>query len=135
MRTRRLPTGAALVALAALAGLTTTGCATASEAGAADNAAFVVVDNSTATLTQATIYAIPDGGVRKRLGTVGLQDQERFAIQDVIPGGEYRLQANIGTDVVTSRSFTLGRGDTVQWDLKTNSIFYGADRGGLQRVR
>lgn len=125
MRSRRFP---ARLGLMALSGLLATACATPSPPPG-DAAAWIMVDNDTATINQATIYAVSDGGVRNRLGIVGIQSRKTFTIDNPIPGGEYQLVANAGNRVLQSRTFTLDRGETVVWDLKTNAVFYGPDQG------
>lgn len=115
------------LAAVALAGALAAGCGGPPEPGEVEaDAALVVVDNTDATISSATIYLLPENGIRQRLGTVTLGKEARFTVQPTA-ALQYRLVADAGVDELVSRPFTFTEGDRVTWDLDLNTVFYGAE--------
>lgn len=114
-----------VVALAAL--VATGACASAPDYGT-DTAtteatgAVIIVDNTNNTISDATVYLVPEDGVRQRLGTVSLGDRQRFQVE--APAAfDHRLLLDVpGSDDLQSQPFTLTPGDTVEWDLNRNIV-------------
>ena len=118
------------LALAAVAGLATTACAGSGDPlvdGMDPEQSYVVIDNTNTTISTATIFLYPDTGVRQMLGTVTMNEEKAFEVDRNV-NTQFRLVAEAGVDELSSRTFTLTRGDVVEWDLDLNTISYRGDR-------
>ena len=117
------------LALAAVTGLAATACAAGADPmmdGLDPEQSYVVVDNQNTTISSATIFLYPETGVRQMLGTVTMNEEKAFEVnQDV--NTQFRLVAEAGVDELSSRTFTLTQGDVVEWNLDLNTISYQGD--------
>jgi hypothetical protein len=101
-----------------------------SAAGGDPQGATIIVDNENAAFSDLTIYLVPRNGVRRRLGTVSLNQTRTFRVDRIDWSGDVRLLADpVGGRDFVSRSFVLTRGDVVEWDLGVNNVRYQG-RGG-----
>jgi len=117
-RARGTPTALTL----GLAALTAAACAGNPPPGDGIGDAFVVVDNTATTISDATIKLVDDLGVERRLGSVALNERKEFRV-DTPLAGQYRLVADIlGERDMVSTPFTLVEGDVVEWDLGSNVV-------------
>lgn len=116
----------------AAATLFAAGCASAGQedpeftSGTQDG--IVVVDNTNTTMGAATIYLVPENGVRDQLGTVNPNDEATFTVDPDV-GFRYRLMAEVGVDELVSREFTFTENSTVEWDLYTNTVSFSEPAG------
>lgn len=85
----------------------------------------LAVDNSRGPLGTVRVWLVPEGGVRRLVGTVGSTATDTLSISAPIRGGTYRLQAEPATGGrILSREFELiGRSPFIQWDLGANVVF------------
>lgn len=84
----------------------------------------IVVDNSRNAIADATIYLVPETGVRTRLGSITLGDRETFEV-NAESTFNYQLVLESGRDELVSPRFILANGDAVTWDLNLNRIRRG----------
>ncbi|MFW6331377.1 MAG: hypothetical protein ACOC3J_06595 [Gemmatimonadota bacterium] len=97
-------------------------CATTGGAGEVD-AITVEVENTLVPPAALTVYIVPEGGVRERLGSVSPNATENFTFR---PGtaSRYQFVAETagGADLV-SNPFTIpGDAQWVTWDLAANLV-------------
>lgn len=111
--------------LIAVAGGLLTGCATSPDTDyvPGDQEGLIVVDNTTTTLGAATIYLVPETGVRDQLGNVPPNREEEFLVEPDL-SFRYHLVANVGTEELVSREFTFTDNTAVEWDLDTNTVTF-----------
>lgn len=126
------------LAIAAVAALTA-GCASssadedtfsASAMDAAEPAAVIQIEADVQNVESPTIYLIPEPGARIRLGAMENDPSRNFAVEQLPSATRFRLMADYGAEEMVSRSFDLGQGDVITWDLELNRLFFGADVGG-----
>lgn len=111
--------------------LLTAGCAssgsTAAEADAADpNAVAITVVNDLVPPATITIYAVPETGSRRRLGTVTPNGRQTFTFSPVDVAGEYRLVAeHVGGGSTSSNPVVLSGVSTLNWSLSSPAVRIG----------
>ena len=127
----RTPRKGVTTTLVALALVAVTGCARTPEAeapyetDARPQHAVIEVDNTDTAVGEMTVYLVPGDGVTKRLGTVTLDERATFEVTDANWGAQFALVADLaGTPQIVSRSFTLTRGDLLEWDLRLNNLHF-----------
>lgn len=132
--TAPLRTTLALAAVVAVAA----GCATstadddtfsASATDAAEPAAVIQVEADVQNVESPTIYLIPEPGSRIRLGAMETEPSRNFAVEQLPSATRFHLMADYGAEEMVSRSFDMGQGDVITWDLELNRLFFGADLG------
>lgn len=115
----RAGAGAACLALAL------TGCAASVDLptpGASAGSAEIVVDNTADVFDEMTLWLVPQYGLRQRLGTVLRNERRVFVVKKLSRVPDYRLVADpVGSDM-TSKSFRMGPGDRVEWDMSVNAV-------------
>lgn len=109
-----------------LALLVTGACASADEPGGdfgLRGDLVVEVDNTRESHADLTVYILPDGGSRRRLGSVTLGARRRFAFQRRATQTRFRLFADSNTrrDLV-SEYFTVTNGAVVVWNVARNTL-------------
>lgn len=112
--------------LSLLAVLALAGCAgrAGAEAGPApEGHAMVRVQNNAIPPTTLTVWAVPETGVRTRLGVVRPSATETFHFEPIGAGTRYRLLAETtaGTDLA-SQEFSLSGTAGVVWDISANIV-------------
>jgi hypothetical protein len=114
-------------ALALALTLLTAGCASGgrgSDPGSSAEQVTIVVENNVAPPVQVLIYAVSTQGARQSLGSVppGTTRTLRFRAGSFL--GSYRFVANAGfNQELTSNALPLSGGETVVWQLNTNTAF------------
>lgn len=114
-------------ALALALTLLTAGCASggrASDPGSSAEQVTIVVENNVTPPVQVLIYAVSTQGSRQSLGSVppGTTRTLRFRAGSFV--GSYRFVANAGfNQELTSNALPLSGGETVVWQLNTNTAF------------
>lgn len=87
------------------------------------DAATIVVNNKSSTLSSMTVHLLTPDGVRQRLGTVNLNESRSFTVHRANLSGTYRLMAEpLGQRDLYSHEFALSEGDLVEWNLKQNYV-------------
>lgn len=83
----------------------------------------VEVDNTRESHADLTVYILPDGGGRRRLGSVTLGGRKRFMYERRATQTRFRLYAdsNARRDVL-SDYFTVTEGATVVWNIAQNTL-------------
>lgn len=113
------------VSFALCAILSSTACASAPVSGPwSEDQAYVVVDNRN-TSRAATIFLMERSGVRQRLGRVRADEVGEFRVDP--RSVNHRLVAEFGGSSLTSREFTLSRGDRWEWLVERNRLIYGRE--------
>ena len=112
---RTIVSGAVALLLAAGVG----GCASAGTGSGGDTA--IVVENNLVPSSAMSVYALPDQGGRRLIGSVSPGETRTLRFDVFGVGGQYRFVARTtgGSDLV-SNPVTIEAGDTVRWSLASN---------------
>ncbi len=86
--------------------------------------ASISVDGTESRFLGMTIYINSTAGFRQRLGTLSVGGRDQFIFRNLRPGSHWLEGRAQGTDQIRSRDFILRDGDSIEWDLGTNDIFY-----------
>lgn len=89
----------------------------------AEGAVTVEVQNNLIPPTSLSVYAVSDTGTRRLVGVVQPSATRTLTFDPVAVSGQYYFVAE-GTsgDEIRSNPITLGRGDTVRWNLSANLV-------------
>jgi hypothetical protein len=112
-----------------LTALVLTSCASRGETEGGDgNDVILTVVNDRIPGTMLTIYAVPDGGVRRMLGTVAAGETATFEFSAA--GGQYRFVAReLGGRQLVSPPITVVPPELVDWRLQTNMVLPSRSSG------
>lgn len=107
------------------------GCASRGETddgGGSGNDVTVTVINDRIPGTMLTIYALPDGGVRRMLGTVAAGETATFDFRAA--GGQYRFVAReLGGRQLVSPPVTVVPPELIDWRLQSNIVVPSRSEG------
>ena len=96
------------------------GCGTAARGGAAGEAILVEVNNNLIPPTVVSVYIVSETGSRRLLGTARPGAETTLRYTGIPAGGNFRLVARTtGGGDLPSTPFSLVRGGTVSWDLRS----------------
>lgn len=128
MRTSRRTGGAIAVALAIVAMLFASACASGRSHREDDGTVQMVVhvNNNFAPPADVTIFAVQQDGIRRLVGNAPPNRDVTLTIPgDVLPGTQFRLIADrTGGRAVASQTISAARGIIIDWDLQTNAIWF-----------
>jgi hypothetical protein len=114
-----------LAVVAVWAAVLSSACASSAPSGPwSEDRAWLIVDNRNTTRA-ATIFLMERSGVRQRLGRVRAEEVGEFRVDP--RSVDYRLVADFGGSSLTSREFTLSRGDRWEWLVERNRLIYGRE--------
>ena len=94
-------------------------CASTSAGG--EGSTTLVVNNDLIPPSVLTIYAVPETGIRTRVGTVASSETVSLNFNPSGAGLQYRFLAEtVGGNDIVSNPVTFSRGATIRWDLSAN---------------
>ena len=95
-----------------------------SDPGPSSREVGIVVENNLMPSTAVTVYAVATQGSRRLLGTVPPGTTRRLRFQASTLLERYRFVASLGLNRdIASNPLPLSGGETVRWQLNTNSAF------------
>ena len=117
----------AMLAVTFVAACASAGGGMEGTADAGPTAATVVVNNNLTIPTSLTVSLVPEGGVRRVLGSVSPNGNSSLRVRGALTGGRYRLLARTtgGADLL-SDPFSLGDGEQETWNVQSNIVTVGS---------